>query len=78
MCHHHIEARSIEELRERHRSEEADARLDETPDADAVDDPAGESEERQPRPNRARRPTTDAAGDDSASNPDNFSRSTSR
>jgi len=58
MCHHHIEARSIEELRERHRSEEADARLDKTPDADAVDDPAGESEERQP-PAEPRTPADD-------------------
>jgi len=44
MCHHNIEARSIEELRERHRSEEADERLDETPDAEAVDDPADDAE----------------------------------
>ena len=49
MCHHSIEARSIEELRERHRSEEADERLDET--ADAVDYPADETEPpAEPRP----------------------------
>lgn len=44
MCHHTIEARSIEEIRERHRSEEADERLDEVTDVEAVDDPADERE----------------------------------
>lgn len=51
MCHHNIEARSIEELRERHRSEEADERLDETADVEAVADPADEAEPpAEPRP----------------------------
>ncbi|WP_169332429.1 hypothetical protein [Halorubrum saccharovorum] len=58
MCHHYSEARSIEELRERHRSEEADARPDEISDAEAVDDPAGEPEERDP-PAEPRSPADD-------------------
>ncbi|WP_200530194.1 hypothetical protein [Halorubrum sp. LN27] len=58
MCHHNIEARSIEAIRERHRSEEADERLDEVPDAEAVDDPAGEPEEREP-PAEPRTPADD-------------------
>jgi hypothetical protein len=51
MCHHTIEARSIEELRERHRSEEADERLDEAPDAEAAEDPPADAEPpAEPRP----------------------------
>jgi len=51
MCHHYSEARSVEELRERHRSEEADGRPDEFADAEAVDDPADEPEPpAEPRP----------------------------
>jgi hypothetical protein len=48
MCHHYTEARSIEEIRERHRSEEADERFDETPDSEAIDDPEVEAEKRDP------------------------------
>lgn len=44
MCHHTIEARSIEELRERHRSDEATERLDDSPDVEAADDPAADAE----------------------------------
>ena len=47
MCHHIIEARSVEELRERHRPEEATDEPDEIADAEAVDDPEPPAE---PRP----------------------------
>jgi len=58
ISHHYTEAHSVEALQERHRSEEADARLEGTPDADAVDDPAGEPEEREP-PAEPRTPADD-------------------
>jgi len=58
MCHHTIEARSIEEIPERHRSEEAESRLDETRDAEPGDDPAGEPDEREP-PAEPRTPADD-------------------
>ncbi|WP_186313393.1 hypothetical protein [Halorubrum salsamenti] len=58
MCHHNSEARSVEGIRERHRSEEADARLDEPSDAEAVDDPADGREERDP-PTEPRAPADD-------------------
>jgi len=57
ISHHYTEAHSVEALQERHRSEEADARLEGTP-ADAVDDPAGEPEEREP-PAEPRTPADD-------------------
>lgn len=44
MCHHNVEARSIEEIRARHRSEEADERFDDAPDVETVDDPADSEE----------------------------------
>ncbi|WP_144799798.1 hypothetical protein [Halorubrum depositum] len=44
ICHHNVEARSIEEIRARHRSEEADERLDEASDADAVEEPVDDAE----------------------------------
>ena len=47
MCHHNAEARSIEEIRARHWSEEAEEPtepLDESPDAEASDDPADDAE----------------------------------
>jgi len=50
-CHYSIEARSIETIRERHRSEEADERLDDDPDVDAAADPADDAEPpAEPRP----------------------------
>ncbi|WP_280587859.1 hypothetical protein [Halorubrum sp. Boch-26] len=55
MCHHNVEARSIEEIRERHRSEEAGERVDDTPDVEAADDPADEPE----RPAEPRLPADD-------------------
>ncbi|WP_198951479.1 hypothetical protein [Halorubrum salipaludis] len=58
MCHHYTEARSIEAIRRRHRSEEADERLDETPDAEAVDDRGNGPEEREP-PAEPRTPADD-------------------
>jgi hypothetical protein len=52
MCHHNIEARSIEEIRERHRAEEADERLDDSPEVepigDSADDAAPPAEPRTP------------------------------
>ena len=51
MCHRNIEARSIEELRERHRSAEADELLDAAPDVEAADDPTDDAEPpAEPRP----------------------------
>ena len=44
MCHHYVEARSIEEIRARHRSEEADEEFEGSPDTDDFDEPT-ESEE---------------------------------
>lgn len=48
MCHHNVEARSIAELRERHRSVEPGDSLDETPDVGGVDDSADDPEEHEP------------------------------
>jgi|GEM_PF-4544041 hypothetical protein len=61
--------------RARHRSEEADERLDEASDVETGDAPPNETElPAEPHP----RPTTDAAGADSTPNPDDFSRTISR
>jgi hypothetical protein len=57
MCHHYDEAMTWEEVQARHRSEEA-AELDDTPDVDAVDEPAGETEETEP-PAEPRAPADD-------------------
>ncbi len=57
MCYEHDEALSWKELQARHRPAEADER-DETPDADAVDEPAGETEEPEP-PAEPRAPADD-------------------
>jgi hypothetical protein len=56
MCHHYDEAMTWEEIQARHRSEEADERADEIPDA--VDEPAGETEETEP-PAEPRAPADD-------------------
>jgi len=48
MCHHYDEARSVEERRARRRPAEADDPADGTPEVDATDDPAGETEESEP------------------------------
>ncbi|MDB2252953.1 hypothetical protein PM033_14415 [Halorubrum ezzemoulense] len=58
MCHHYDEAMTWEEVRARHRSEEADEEPDAIPDADAVDEPAGETEEPEP-PAEPRAPADD-------------------
>lgn len=55
MCHHNVEARSIEEIRARHRSEEADERFDESPDTETVD----ESAETEEPPAEPRAPADD-------------------
>jgi len=57
MCHHYDEAMTWEEVQARHRSEEADE-LDDSPDVDAVDEPAGETEESKP-PAEPRAPADD-------------------
>ncbi|WP_418284007.1 hypothetical protein [Halorubrum sp. DTA46] len=44
MCHHNVETRSIEEIRERHRSGEADERLDESPHVEVEEEPADDAE----------------------------------
>ncbi|WP_434523003.1 hypothetical protein [Halorubrum sp. AS12] len=63
MCHHYDEARTWTEIQARHRPEEADERdaapdVDELPDVDAVDKPAGETEETEP-PAEPRAPADD-------------------
>jgi len=57
MYYEHNEALSWKELQARHRSGEADKR-DETPDVDAVGEPAGETEEHEP-PAEPRAPAAD-------------------
>lgn len=57
MCYDHNEALSWKELQARHRSGEADER-DETPDVDAVGEPAGETEAQEP-PAEPRAPADD-------------------
>ena len=58
MCHHYDEAMTWEEVQARHRADETDERVDEIPDADAVDEPAGDAEETEP-PAEPRAPADD-------------------
>ncbi|WP_435094644.1 hypothetical protein [Halorubrum sp. N11] len=58
MCYRNIEARSIAEPRERHRSVEPGDALDEAPDVGAVDDSADDPEEHEP-PAEPRAPADD-------------------